>query len=100
MTGALHFGHLGPSGEINQHVFFANKPFVKNVLCSIFSKSLQCVMVLQAQYDASELITYREMVSQKITDELTKRSAHFGLILDDISIVSLFIGVYLSLSVD
>jgi len=27
-------------------------------------------------------------VSHKITDELTKRSAHFGLILDDISIVS------------
>ena len=48
-----------------------------------------CGVVLQAQYDASELITYREMVSQKITDELTQRSAHFGLILDDISIVSL-----------
>jgi len=49
---------------------------------------------LQAQYDASELITQREMVSNKITDELTNRSAHFGLILDDISIVRiLFIAV-------
>ena len=27
-------------------------------------------------------------MSHKITDELTTRSAHFGLILDDISIVS------------
>jgi len=56
-----------------------------------------CDAVLQAQYDASELITQREIVSHKITDELTKRSAHFGLILDDISIVSLFIRVLLTI---
>ena len=91
---------LAQVGKLINMFFSPTNRLCKNVLCSIFSKSLQCVMVLQAQYDASELITYREMVSQKITDELTKRSAHFGLILDDISIVSLFIGVYLSLSVD
>jgi len=44
--------------------------------------------LFQAQYDASELITQREIVSHKITDELTTRGSHFGLILDDISIVS------------
>jgi len=37
------------------------------------------------------------MVSHKITDELTKRSAHFGLILDDISIVSDVLDVLLKL---
>jgi len=45
-------------------------------------------MSVQAQYDASELITQREMVSAKITDELTARAEQFGIILDDISIVS------------
>lgn len=93
MTASLHFsvGHLIPTlcGKINQHVFFPPT----NRWWNTFLKSVQCGVVLQAQYDASELITYREMVSQKITDELTKRSAHFGLILDDISIVSLFVSV-------
>jgi len=55
----------------------------------LYSIYYYCDGVLQAQYDAGELITQREMVSHKITDELTNRSAHFGLILDDISIVSL-----------
>lgn len=45
---------------------------------------------VQAQYDAGELITQRESVSQKISDELTNRASQFGLILDDISIVSIF----------
>lgn len=42
----------------------------------------------QAQFDASELITQREMVSQRVNEELTERAAQFGLILDDISLVS------------
>ena len=44
--------------------------------------------IVQAQYDAGELITQREVVSQKISEELTNRANQFGLILDDISIVS------------
>lgn len=43
---------------------------------------------MQAKFDASELITQREVVSQKIRDELIQRADSFGLILDDISIVS------------
>lgn len=43
--------------------------------------------MLQAQFDASELITQREMVSQKVNEELTARAEQFGLILDDISLV-------------
>lgn len=34
------------------------------------------------------MITQRELVSQKVSEELTDRGAQFGLILDDISIVS------------
>ena len=45
-------------------------------------------LVLQAQFDASELITQRELVSQRVNTELTERASQFGLILDDISLVS------------
>ena len=43
---------------------------------------------LQAQFDASELITNREVVSQRVSEELTERASTFGLLLDDISLVS------------
>lgn len=46
------------------------------------------VVLAQAQFDASELITQREVVSQKVNDLLTERAKQFGLLLDDISIVS------------
>lgn len=40
-------------------------------------------------YDASEMITQREVVSQKVYDDLTARVGTFGLILDDISLVNI-----------
>ena len=45
---------------------------------------------LQAQFDASELITQREVVSEKVQELLMERGNSFGLILDDISIVSYY----------
>lgn len=49
----------------------------------------------QARYDAGELITQREKVSRAVSEELTERSSQFGIILDDISIVSEIIWLYL-----
>ena len=46
------------------------------------------ILCSQAQFDAGELITQREIVSGRINEELTNRAAQFGLVLDDISIVS------------
>ena len=40
------------------------------------------------------MITQRELVSQKVSEELTERGSQFGLILDDISIVSNIILIF------
>lgn len=61
----------------------------ERVLPSITNEVMKAIV---AQFDASELITQRELVSQKINEELTERSGQFGLLLDDISITHLQFG--------
>ncbi|XP_014681988.1 PREDICTED: prohibitin-like [Priapulus caudatus] len=57
--------------------------YEERVLPSITNEVLKAVV---AQYDAAELITQRELVSQKVSEDLTERAFSFGLLLDDISL--------------
>jgi len=61
----------------------------ERVLPSIGNEVLKSVV---AQYTAAELLTRRTDVSMDITKKLGERAAHFGILVDDVSIINLGFG--------
>uniref|UniRef100_A0A915EKC8 Band 7 domain-containing protein n=1 Tax=Ditylenchus dipsaci TaxID=166011 RepID=A0A915EKC8_9BILA len=60
--------------------------YAERVLPSITNEILKAVV---AQFDAHEMITQREDVSNRVSLELAERAKQFGILLDDISITHL-----------
>lgn len=61
----------------------------ERVLPSIGNEVLKATV---AQFDASELITQRELVSARIQEELVKRASEFNIMLEDVSLTHLSFG--------
>ena len=61
----------------------------ERVLPSIGNEVLKATV---AQFDASELITQRVLVSARIQQELMKRAAEFNIELEDVSLTHLSFG--------
>ncbi|KAF7722434.1 Prohibitin-1, subunit of the prohibitin complex (Phb1p-Phb2p) [Apophysomyces ossiformis] len=82
----LHRPELKELSSIYQNL---GLDYDERVLPSIGNEVLKAIV---AQFDASELITQREVVSAKIREELYKRAREFKISLEDVSITHMTFG--------
>ncbi|KAG0167672.1 Prohibitin-1, subunit of the prohibitin complex (Phb1p-Phb2p) [Apophysomyces sp. BC1034] len=82
----LHRPELKSLSKIYQNL---GLDYDERVLPSIGNEVLKAIV---AQFDASELITQREVVSAKIREELYKRARDFNIALEDVSITHMTFG--------
>jgi prohibitin 1 len=79
-----------PESERLPHIFAEyGSDYAERILPSVGNEVLKSVV---AQYNAVELLTFRDKVSQHISTELKTRAKQFSLSLDDVSITHLEYG--------
>lgn len=72
--------------KLHQILINNGQDYDKRILPSIGNEVLKSVV---AQYNAEQLISERQMVSNQIRDQLGEKASEFGIILDDVSITDL-----------
>jgi prohibitin 1 len=80
---------LFPGPETNNPKKKLGTDYDERVLPSIGNEVLKSIV---AQFDAAELITQREAVSNRIRSDLTRRAAEFNIALEDVSITHMTFG--------
>mmetsp|Transcript_740 Transcript_740/g.965 ORF Transcript_740/g.965 Transcript_740/m.965 type:complete len:324 (-) Transcript_740:182-1153(-) len=65
---------------------YLGQNYDERVLPSIMN---ECAKAVVARYNASELLTKREMVSREISNELKLRAGNFNILLEDVAITHL-----------
>nr|POE47842.1 prohibitin-1 [Quercus suber] len=82
----LHRPEVSALPKIYQNL---GQDYDERVLPSIGNEVLKAIV---AQFDAAELITQREAVSNRIRSDLLKRAAEFNIALEDVSITHMTFG--------